>query len=124
MAMLAAASRVGVGAASGPASAQRGAAMVSNTTPVPTNTIVQWNEMSRRVEIVIMVGERRIAEHRRCRPGARENTVRTVKAAAVEIAAMYPGSIFGDLFAGQTEINLDAKVESLLETAAAHVATR
>lgn len=45
--------------------------MVSDTTPVPFNTIVQWTEKSRRVGIVIVVGERRIAQHRRFRLGAR-----------------------------------------------------
>ena len=58
--------------------------MVSDTTPVPFNTIVQWTEKSRRVGIVIVVGERRIAQHRRFRLGGTDGKQHGALAGALQ----------------------------------------
>jgi hypothetical protein len=58
--------------------------MVSDTTPVQFNTIVQWTEKSRRVGIVIVVGERRIAQHRRFRLGGTDGKQHGALAGALQ----------------------------------------
>jgi hypothetical protein len=69
--------------------------MVSDTTPLRTNTIVQWNEKSRRVGIVIVAGERRIAQQRRFRLGGTDGKHHGALAGALQKIAAVSGCLIG-----------------------------